>query len=270
MQVWVGPLTESEFRNIQTQVRIHRELLQMPPESHAALLFSLEPVGEKVPTFPDGQRTAMVIVDDSPLPRVWTVPTEKLKGGKGLNFELFGRLVEPGTEGPIWTIALKSGRPEINFQPWRIRAYKPGSPLVAQILWTPELNRVHKNFDWTGDWDGKAYDDWQRSAGLAMEFLHDFERNVVSGRTRLEDDPGWRATMLDIEDYLKKPGTSLESAVKRHWDLLVDDLNDDDLDDEAKGIDVEERRRKAALGKLKRWRSRWKKLPESKKKADFT
>jgi hypothetical protein len=49
----------------------------------------------------------------------------------------------------------------------------------------------------------------------------------------------------------------------------MDDL-DDDLDAEAAGEDHEEQRRNAALAKLKRWRSRWRNLPKSKKRPELS
>jgi hypothetical protein len=218
MDVWLGPLTESEVRFAQTMLQIHRGQLQMPPESHAALMFSPEAVGERTSKDPDGQITMMVLVDSGPLPLGWTVPTKRLRGGKGMKFELFGRLVEPGTDGPTWTVELKSGRPAITFQPWLIRAYKPGSPLVAQILWTPELNRDHKSFDWVADdWDGKAYDKWQSSAGLAMKFLHDFERSIDGGRPKKSQARALAEVAAAGLDYLRAhPDTTVEDLQHQH------------------------------------------------------
>ena len=57
--------------------------------------------------------------------------------------------------------------------------------MTGQPVQSVEQSRDHKSFDWVADdWDSKGYDKWQSSAGLAMKFLHDFERSIAGGRPK--------------------------------------------------------------------------------------
>lgn len=75
--------------------------------------------------------------------------------------------------------------------------------------------------------------------------------------------------MRRIDAYLGQHGATQAGAVGRFelTSLVEFDDLDDVLDAEAAGEDVEERQRRSALGKLKRWLRIWKSLPESKKKS---
>jgi len=94
------------------------------------------------------------------------------------------------------------------------------------------------------------------------------------GRHRLEDLAWWRTTMKSIDVFMKShPGTPLEFIVdKFRVDSLADgDYLDDILDTEARGEDPWQKKKEAAVAKLKRWLGRWRKLvDENSGSAEFT
>jgi hypothetical protein len=165
---------------------------------------------------------------------------------------------------PYWRIHM-GGASEILVRLWCARLWETGSPLQAEAVWSDVRGYHFYIRDNDPSWN--AYQ--LARAGAGIKLLRNIRRTLIGGRHRLENKPEWRALIREIEAYLKKPSTSLENAVDRFWDYLVSDLDDDDLDAEAEGEDIEIGRKKAALAKLKRWLARWKKLPESKKRPEF-
>lgn len=111
-------------------------------------------------------------------------------------------------------------RPHIRLNDETIEVYVASLALAngsasADVRWDRKPAESTIRFR-TGSWnvgDGEA-------ATEALRWLETFPR-PLSGAPRLEDDPGWRAAMREIDAYLKKPGTSQKTAVDRFWDYLV-------------------------------------------------
>ena len=198
-----------------------------------------------------------------PLP---PIPTADLVGCDGYWLEAFGDVVKAAALGaPKWELDREDGS-ILHIQFRSLKAFRPASPLVAWVQWAPGMPRpeysVMDTGDEPGEWSG---DDWSM-AGNGLKFLLGIEDIKARRRPRLEEDLGWRAQMLEIDAYLKKPGTTYETAVRRFGLADLGEFNDDELDAEIEGEDIEGRRHKAAVERLKRHRRRWKKLPDSKKK----
>lgn len=103
-------------------------------------------------------------------------------------------------------------------------------------------------------------------------FLDTVQLDPRLGRPSLVTDPGWRAIMREIDAYLKQTGTTRKAAVIRYWEYLVstgdpDKERDDEAEAEASGVDFEDRLRRRAYEKLKRWLGIWRSLPEPVKRA---
>jgi hypothetical protein len=226
--------------------------MKVPPSSAWGVLWALAPIGEKVDGSQDGKQTGFFIIDGGNRALTWTIPTDEFAGGRGFRLEMFGVTLDsmPAT-GPVLCFALRP-KGGVVFQPWLLRAYKPGSPLVAEIYCAPDLPRPRKSIEIEMDtWDNKLYDRWQASAGKAMKFLHDFRRHIAGGspqgprKGEIWDRRrclGWWAswTELDGPPTQKKLAVDMglsknnpEEAAERwrstglHWPPTEEELEDD-------------------------------------------
>jgi len=205
-------------------------------------------------------------------------PSEYLTRWRGYSLDMHGQpaLDPEHPREPVWQFPQNDGPLQHPIELVRLRVQAAGSHLYAELIALPIPGRPIRTglFGWNeirprripppGEIEKAIHA--LELLGIAREWLE----TRPAHRPRLEHDPGWRAAMREIDAYLKKPSTSLNSAVVSFWDYLVREIDDDDLDAEALGEDIDAKRKRAALAKLKNWRSRWKKLPESKKRAEFT
>lgn len=159
---------------------------------------------------------------------------------------------------------------------YRACALIPGSPLIATLdidHSAPPGKQVRGYIELTNE--REWVNDDLTTAGKALRLLQGAVQIGARRRPRLEEDPRWLILMRDIDKYLRRQGATLAGAVD-YYDLAslneLDDMSEL-LDAEIEGEDIEATRKRNALSKLKRWRARWKNLPESKRRMnsrDFT
>jgi hypothetical protein len=226
--------------------------LGMPPGSEWAHIWCVDAVTEHQP--------ATLYLQRGSLPDHafrFTLDAEKAAPMGGFRFDLFGCVVGEMTPH-CWQINPPDGRgAPLTVEVWQMEV-PIGDGLRALRVYEPLTGTARRSVEIVGP-------DWRQDIPqVERAFSALFMQILGNGRPRLEDTDWWPPLMREIDAYLKRPSTSLKSAVDRFDIVNLGDF-DDDMDAEIEGEDAEERRARAALGKLKRWRSRWRKIPESKK-----